>query len=84
MSSLLSLDMNLNNCAVTLEFEWYGEEPNWGTFKVIALLPSYGVVEGKQWVIINDLLSDNDWDTIWHHINMNEDKLKLQVQANEY
>lgn len=84
MSSFLSLDMSLNNCAVTLEFEWYGEEPNWETFKVIALLPSYGVVEGKQWVLVNDLLSDNDWDKVWVHINMNEDKLKLQEQANEY
>lgn len=79
----LSLNMNINDCPVTLEFRMIKDEPDWDTFKVMALLPSAGT-EAKHWVIINDLLSDDDWISIEYEIGWNYDKLVRQAMEQEY
>lgn len=82
--STLSLNMNMNNQAVTVLFNWYGEEPDWEGMKVIAWLPSAFDLNVKFHVDIADVISDDDWKKIEHEIYWNEDKLKRQAMAQEY
>lgn len=82
--STLSLDMNINDCPVTLEFNMVNNEPNWNDFKVMALLPSAITPEGKQWVLVNDLLSEKDWIDIEYEIGWNYAKLVRQAMEQEY
>lgn len=80
----LSLDTFLNDCDVTVEFYWYGEEPDWESMDVFALLPSAVAPETKHLVKVNAVLSDDDWIKIEHVIYENEDKLKRQAEKYEY
>jgi hypothetical protein len=82
--SMLSLNMNINDCAVTVEFYWYGEDPDWETMIVNALLPSTVAPEAMYWVKVNDLLSDNDWNAIEAEIFWNKDKLQIQAHEQDY
>ena len=82
--SILSLDMSIRNCVVTLEFNWYGEEPDWEGMTVMGLLPSAVTPEAKHWVKINDLLTDDDWSDITAEIYWNEPDLKRQAEEHEY
>jgi hypothetical protein len=81
---MLSLNMNINNCAVTILFDWYGEEPDWEGMEVIALLPTPEPNKAKYWVTINDLLSNKDWDDIRGELYWNEDQIMKQKADNEY
>lgn len=81
---MLSLNMTLNNCAVTILFEWYGDNPDWDSMEVVALLPAPEPLEAKYWVTINDVLSESDWMKIETAIYLNEDQLMRQKADNEY
>lgn len=76
--------MNLNDSIVTVEFDWYGEEPDWDGMSVHALLPSANTPEAKHWVKINDLISDDDWVKIETEIYFRENELKRQIKDYEY
>lgn len=79
------LDMNINNCAVTLEFNMTSDEgPDWETMKVLALLKGVVTPESNYWVVVNDLLSDKDWIDIEYEIGWNYDELMRQKEAREY
>lgn len=78
MTSLVH-NMTLNDCAVTIVFDWYGDdEPEWDTMVVQALLPSADTPEGKHLVKVNDLLSPFDWDAITDEIYWNQEKIRSQ------
>jgi len=83
MIPILSLDMNINDCPVTLEFRMIQDEPDWETFKVIALLPS-ATTEAKHWVVVNDLLSEKDWINIEYEIGWNHEELVRQAHEHDY
>lgn len=81
--SKLCLGTYLNDCPVTLEFYWYGDEPDWDSMDVIALLPGICAPEAKHYVKINSLLSDAQWDKLESEIYLNEDNLKRQLREME-
>lgn len=81
---MLYHQMKLNNCDVTIEFDWYGEEPVWDTMVVNALLPSTVTPESKYWVNVTDLISDKDWGYIEDELYSNEVLLKKQKDRNDY
>lgn len=81
---MLSWNMNINNCAVTILFDWYGDEPEWDSMEVIALLPTPEPNKAKYWVTINDVLSDKDWDDIRTELFWNIDELKRQQADNDF
>lgn len=81
---MLYHQMKLNNCDVTIEFDWYGAEPVWDTMVVNALLPSTVVPESKYWVNVTDLISDKDWDKIEDDIYANETALKQQRKNSDF
>lgn len=81
---MLSLNMNIENTAVTVLFDWCGEEPIWESMEVIALLPTPEPNKAKYWVTINDLLSEEQWKHIESEIYWNEDQLKRQAEENDY
>lgn len=80
--------MSVANAEVLVEFDWYGTyedgEPEWDTMKVLCLLPCANTPEGKTWVVINDLLSDEQWHDIEAGIYSREDELFKQALENEY
>jgi hypothetical protein len=76
--------MCLNNAAVTLQFYWFGEEPEWDDMEVVAFMPTAGNPNVKIYVDVADVLSDDDWKKIEHEIYWNEDKLKQQAMDQEY
>ena len=78
------LNMNVNNCAVTLEFYMTSDGPDWETMKVLALLPGAVIPETKHWVEVNDLLSEEDWTNIEYEIGWNYDELMRQKEARDY
>lgn len=84
------LNMVINDCAVTLEFDMLSEGVDMSTVKVLALLPGVVVPEAKHcacnkhWVIINDLLSDEDWTNIEYEIGWNYDELMRQKESRDY
>lgn len=81
---MLSLNMMINDCAATILFDWYDDEPNWDTMEVIALLPTPEPLEAKYWVKINDVLGDVEWNTIRNEIFWNQDDLMRQRDDNDY
>ena len=80
--------IGLSNTQVLVEFDWFGTyeegEPEWETMKVHCLLPFSNKPEGKMWVVINDLLSDEQWHTIESEIYSREDELHKQALENEF
>lgn len=80
---MLTLDMHLGDADVSLEFNWYTDEPDWDSMSVYALLPK-ATPEGKAWVKVNDILSDDQWNTIERTIYENEDELRRQAIEQEY
>lgn len=82
--SQFALNLVVNNVSVSVEFDWYGDEPCWDTTNVIALLPGVVSPEGKHWVKINDVLSDDDWHRIEAQIYERQDELYKQAVENEY
>jgi hypothetical protein len=83
MSNKILFDTVLNDCNITLEFYWDGDEPDWDSMDVIALLPGVCEPESKYWVKINDTISDNDWNKLESEIYFNEDELRKQVRELE-
>lgn len=86
---MLTLDMHLGDADVSLEFNWYTDEPDWDSMSVYALLPKAtpevcNTEEGKAWVKVNDILSDDQWNTIERTIYENEDELRRQAIEQEY
>lgn len=78
MTSLVH-NMTLNDCAITIEFDWYGDdEPHWDTMVVSALLPSVDTPEAKYCVKINDVLSDGDWVKITQDLYWNEREIRTE------
>ena len=84
MSHSLSFEMPLNNCNIAIEFDWYGEEPDWDNMVVMALLPSAIVFESKHWVEINDVLSESDWKKIEFELHFNETEIKRKGMKDDY
>ena len=82
--TVFALDMVINDCNVSIEFDMGSDGPCWDTMEVIALLPDYMVPEAKRWVKVNDLLSDDDWTKIETEIYLNEDELMLQKESHDY
>lgn len=82
--SSLSLNMVVNNAPVTVEFDWYGDEPCWETMSVVALLPAMVQPEAKHWVKINDVLSDDDWVSIETQIYERQDELYKQAMEHDF
>ena len=78
------LNMVINDCAVTLEFDMLSEGVDMSTVKVLALLPGVVAPESKHWVVINDLLSDKDWEDIEYEIGWNYDELMRQKESRDY
>lgn len=81
--SKMVLNTTLNNADVSIEFDWYGEEPDWESMEVYALLPA-AIKPGKFLVKVTDVLSDHDWIKIEEKIYLNEDKLIREALKNEY
>ena len=81
---MLSLNMVINDCPATILFNWYGEEPDWNTMEVIALLPVPEPNKAKYWVTINDVLGDKEWNDIRTEIFWNQDDLMRQRDENDY
>ena len=81
---MLSLNMNIENTAVTVLFDWYGEEPDWEGMEVIALLPTPDPSLAKYWVTINDVLSDEQWRHIEMEIYAQWKELERQAYEQEY
>lgn len=82
--TMFALNLVVNNAPVTVEFDWYGEEPCWDTMTVCALLPAMVQPEAKHWVRINDVLSDDDWHRIETQIYERQDELYKQAMEQEY
>lgn len=82
----LKVNLNIEDCPVSVEFEWTGRDedsgPNWDTMEVIALLK--GSFESKHWVQVNDLLSDAQWAKIEHAIHDNWRDLQRQAYEQDY
>ena len=78
--------MNINNQQVTVLFDWAGKDedggPDWDTMKVVALLPS--TIDTKHWIVVNDLLSDDDWKNIESEIYLNWKELERQANEQDY
>lgn len=85
---MLTIDLNIENCPVTVEFEWVGRDedggPNWETMEVLAFLPNAGPSGGHYWIRINDLLSDAQWAKIEHAIHDNWKDLQQQAWDNDF
>lgn len=83
-----TIDLNIEDCPVTVEFEWTGQDedagPNWETMQVLAFLSNVGASGGSYWVRINDLLSDEQWVKIEHAIHDNWKDLERQFYEQEY
>lgn len=82
-----NINMNINNQAVSVVFEWTGKDedggPNWDTMEVHALLPTIPS-KGHHWVLVNDLLSDDDWKKIELEIYSSWKELERQAMDQEY
>ena len=78
------LNAIVNGCEVTLEFYMTSDGPDWETMRVLALLPGAVAPESKHWVLVNDLLSDEDWTNIEYEIGWNYDELMRQKESRDY
>ena len=80
--------MNIEEAQVLVEFDWYGTyeegEPEWDTLKVHSLLPFSNKPEGKIWVEVTSLLSQDHMNEIEREIYSREDELRQQAIENEY
>ena len=85
---MLTVDLNIENCPVTVEFEWVGRDedggPNWETMEVLAYLPNVGSSGGSYWIRINDLLSEDDWVKIETEIYSQWKELERQANEQDY
>lgn len=84
---MLQLDMALGDADVSLEFNWYTDEPDWDSMSVYALLPKAtpdGMNMNMVWVKVNDILSDDQWHTIERTIYEHEDDLRSQALEQEF
>lgn len=81
---MLTLDMHLGDADAQVVFNWYTDEPDWDSMSVYALLPLAATPEGMKWVKVNDILSDDQWNTIERTIYENEDELRRQAIEQEY
>ena len=86
--SMFCLNMSVNNCPVSVLFDWVGQdedgEPSWDTMEVHALLKTPKPSEASYWVIVNDLLSDDDWVKIEMEIYAQWKELERQAYEQEY
>ena len=86
------INMNINNKGVSVIFDWTGRDedsgPDWDTIEVHALLPIIPQYSKdgpqKHWVIINDLLSDDDWKNIESEIYVQWKELERQFNEQDY
>ena len=83
-----TVNLNIEDCPVTVDFEWTGRDedagPNWETMLVLAFLPNVGASGGSYWVRINDLLSDDDWVHIETEIYAQWKELERQARDNDF
>lgn len=81
------INTNVNNQSVSIIFDWQGRDedggPNWDTLEVHALLPTVPD-KGRHWVLVNDLLSDDDWVYIETEIYAQWKELERQAHEQEY
>lgn len=86
--SMFCLNMSVNNCSVSVLFDWIGQDedggPDWETMKVQALLSSVVTPESKHWVDVYDLLSDDDLSNIESEIYSQWKELERQAHAQDY
>ena len=88
----LCLNLKLNNHDVSVIFDWSGRDedsgPNWETLEVHALLPviPQPAKESpkRHWVIVNELISDDDWVYIEMEIYAQRKELERQARSNDY
>ena len=82
-----NINMNINNQAVSVVFDWSGKDedggPDWDTMEVHALLPTVPS-KGNHWVIVNDLLCDDDWVAIETEIYTQWKELERQARDNDF
>ena len=85
---MFCLNMTMNNASVAVCFYWTGKgdngEPDWETLEVHALLPTPEPSKAKYWVVINDVLSDDDWVGIETEIYRRFDELTQQAVDNDF
>jgi hypothetical protein len=81
---MLTLAMHLGDADAQVEFNWYTDEPDWDSMSVYALLPLPPFPDHKKWVKVNDILSDDQWNTIERTIYENEDELRRQALEQEF
>lgn len=85
---MFCLNMVVNNASVAVCFDWTGKgddgEPDWETLEVHALLPTPEPSKAKYWVVINDVLSDDDWVCIEAEIYRRFDELTQQAVDKGY
>ena len=81
------INTHVNNQSVSIIFDWQGRDedggPNWDTLEVHALLPTVPD-KGRHWVLVNDLLSDDDWVYIETEIYAQWKELERQAHEQEY
>lgn len=81
------INTNVNNQSVSIIFDWQGRDedggPNWETLEVHALLPTVPD-KGRHLVLVNDLLSDDDWVYIETEIYAQWKELERQAYEQEY
>ena len=82
------INTNVNNQSVSIIFDWQGRDedggPNWETLEVHALLKTPKPSEASYWVIVNDLLSDDDWVGIEMEIYAQWKELERQARDNDF
>ena len=87
-AKMFCINMSVNNCSVSVSFDWTGQDedsgPCWDTMEVVALLSSPVSPEAKHWVIVNDLLSDDDWVAIEMEIYAQWKELERQAYEQDY
>lgn len=86
---MFTLDMTINNCAVSVLFEFTGPvgeaEINYETLDVIAFLPVYEAEEKTcTWVLVNDLMSDKDMEYITSEIHWRISEIEDQFRAQDW
>lgn len=82
------VNMNINNQSVSVLFDWTGRDedggPDWETMEIHALLPTPAPSKAMYWVLVNDLLSDEDWKNVEVEIYSQWKELERQAHDNEY
>ena len=82
------INTSVNNQRVSIIFDWYGRDedggPDWETLEVHALLKTPKPSEASYWVIVNDLLSEDDWVYIETEIYAQWKELERQARDNDF